>query len=213
MLVEQRSALVKRHAQRVVLVAVPADGRLHDEASFCEQVEGAELACEQERVAERGDDRAGGKAEPCRDGGDRGEQHERARPRDRRILIPGQGIVAWVPHDPARPGGGPEDDVLADHDGVEAGLLGDRGHLDERAQFARRRQRPVLRQDEDEPRRAHRGMPATSAAARSTAARWCGSSSWPGTAARYANGSSIPAESPESVSITLRPQNGTCPAE
>ena len=40
--------------------------------------------------------------------------------------------------------------MLADHDGVEPGILCDDGHLDERAQIARRRQRPVLGEDEDE---------------------------------------------------------------
>ena len=100
------------------------------------------------------------------------------------ILVPGHRVVARVPHDPLGPGARAEHDVLAHHDRVEAGVFGDSGHLDERAQVARRRERPVLAQDEDELEAAQRGTPATSAAAASTAARWCGRSSWPGMAAR-----------------------------
>ncbi len=140
-------------------------------------------------------------------------EHERARPRHRWILVARERVVARVAHDPVRPGARPEDDVLADHDGVEPGILCDDGHLDERAQIARRRQRPVLGEDEDELRGGHRGTPATRAAAASTAACWCGSISWPGTRDRYSNGSSMPAERRESASITARPQKGTWPAE
>ena len=62
-LVEERAALRERHAERLVLVAVPADRRLDDEAALGEEVERAELAGEQERMAQR------------RDHGTRGEPH------------------------------------------------------------------------------------------------------------------------------------------
>ena len=158
-LVEQGAALAERDAERLVLVTVPAHRRLHDEAALREEVERAELAREQQRMAQRRDHRAGGEPEPRRRGGDRREQHERARPRHRRILVSRHRVVARVAHDPVRAGARAEDDVLADHDGVEAGVLGDDGHLDERAQVARRSQRPVLAEHEDEPRNAHRGTP------------------------------------------------------
>ena len=154
--------LRERNAERLVLVAVPAHGRLHDEASLREQVERAELAREQQRMPQRCDHRARGEPQPRRRSGDRRQQDERARPRHRRILVARERVVARVAHDPVRPGARAEDDVLADHDGVEPGVLGDDGHLDERAQVARRRQRPVLGEDEDELRGAHRGTPATS---------------------------------------------------
>src|SRR5262245_44975946 len=51
------------------------------------------------------------------------------------------------------------------------------------------------------------------ARAAASTASWCGCSSWPGTPARKAKGSSIPAERPESASITASPQKGTWPAE
>ena len=72
---------------------------------------------------------------------------------------------------PLGPGARAEHDVLAHHHRVEPGLLGDDRHLDQRAEVARRRERPVLAQDEDELETAQRGTPATSAAAASTAAR------------------------------------------
>ena len=52
MLVEQRTALAERDAERLVFVPVPADGRLDDEAPLGEQVERAELAREEQRVAQ-----------------------------------------------------------------------------------------------------------------------------------------------------------------
>ena len=157
--------------ERLVLVAVPADGRLHDEAALGEEVERAELAREQERMAQRRDHGARSEPHPGRRSGDRREQDERARPRHRRILVPGHRVVAGIPHDPVGSGARAEHDVLAHHHRVEAGLLGDDRHLDERAEVARRRERPVLAQDEDELDVAQRGTPATSAAAASTAAR------------------------------------------
>ena len=159
MLVEQGAAPVERDAERLVLVAVPAHGRLHDEAAFGEQVERAELACEQERVPQRRDHRTGGEPQSGRHGGDRREEDERARPGHRRILVPRHRVVPRVAHDPARPGARAEHDVLAHHHGVEPRLLRDDGHLDERPQVARRRQRPVLAEDEDELRRAQWGTP------------------------------------------------------
>ena len=173
-LVEDAPRLPNGTPSAVVLVPVPADGRLHDETTFREQVERAELTREQQRVAERGDHGAGGEPHPRRRGGDRGEQHERARPRHRGILVPRQRVVAGVAHDPVRPGARAEDDVLADHHRVEAGFLGDTA-ISTRA----RRSRGGVSVQFSLRTRTSRGAltaarPATSAAAASTAARWCG---------------------------------------
>ena len=101
------AALRERHAERVVLVAVPADRRLDDEPALVEQVERAELAGEQQRVAQRGDHGPGGEPHARRRGGDRREQDERARPGHRRVLVPRHRVVARVPHDPLAPALGP----------------------------------------------------------------------------------------------------------
>ena len=103
LLVEQGAAPAERDAERLVLVPVPADGRLHDEAALGEQVERAELAREQQRVPQRRDHGAGGEPQAGRHGGDRREEDERARPRHRRILVPRHRVVARVAHDPVRP--------------------------------------------------------------------------------------------------------------
>ena len=129
MLVEEPPALFEGNAERFVLVAVPADGRLHDEPALAEDVERAELLGEQERVAERRDHGARRQPQARRGGSDRGEQHDRARPRHRRILIAGQRVVARVAHHAVRTCTRAQHDVLAHHHRVEPRPLGDDRHL------------------------------------------------------------------------------------
>ena len=64
MLVEEGAALGERHPERLVLVAVPADGGLDDEPALGEEVERAELAGEQQRMAQRRDHGARGEPQP-----------------------------------------------------------------------------------------------------------------------------------------------------
>ena len=78
------------------------------------------------------------------------EQRERVRPRRRRVLVPGQRVVARVLGHPAGVRTGTEHDVLAHHHRVEPRRLGLDGHPDERSEIARRDQRVVLAEDEDE---------------------------------------------------------------
>jgi hypothetical protein len=63
-LVEQLATTLERHAERLVLGSVPAHGRLDDQATLAKQVERRELFGQQQRVAERHDDRARDQPEP-----------------------------------------------------------------------------------------------------------------------------------------------------
>ena len=149
-LVEQLAAALERHPERLVLGPVPAHRRLDDQAALGQQVERRELLGEQQRVPERRDDRARDQPEPRRRRRDRAQQRERVRPRRRRVLVPGQRVVARVLGHPAGVRPRTEHDVLAHHHRVEPGLLGLDGHPNERAEIARRDERPVLAEDEDE---------------------------------------------------------------
>ena len=137
LLVEDRAALVERHAERLVLLLVPAHRRLHDEAPLAQQVERRELLGQQQRVPQREDHRGQRDAQPRRRGRDRGGQHDRVRPGRGRILVARRGVVARVAHDPAGARGRAEHDVLAEHDRVDARRLGLDGDAHERAQVAR----------------------------------------------------------------------------
>ena len=106
-------------------------------------------------MAERRDDRRRGEPQRGRGGGDGREEDEGARPRHRRVLVAGERVVPRVRHEAVGIGAPAEDDVLADHHGVEAGVLGLLRHADEGAEVARRRQRPVLREDVDQPDATH----------------------------------------------------------
>ena len=136
-LVEQRPAVCERHPQRAVLGLVPADGGEDDEPSLGEDVERGEVLREEERVAERRDDRRRGEPQRRRRGRDRGEDDERARPRHRGVLVSRQRVVARVRHEAFRVGPRAQNDVLARHHGVETRVLGLLGHADERAEVAR----------------------------------------------------------------------------
>ena len=102
-------------------------------------------------MTERRDDRRRREAEPGRRRRDRREEDERAGPRHRRVLIPGKRVLARVGHEAVRVGASAEHDMLAEHDRIEAGLLGLHGHADEPVQVAGVGHRPVLREDVDEP--------------------------------------------------------------
>ena len=82
----------------------------------------------------------------------RREEDERARPRRCRILVARQRVLARVLHPPVRARARAEHDVLAHHHGVEPGVIRHDRHLHERTEVARVDERPVLAQDEDEPR-------------------------------------------------------------
>ena len=159
-LVEQRAAVGEGDAERAVLGLVPADGGEDDEAAPGEEVERREILREQQRVPERRDDRGRGEPERRRRGGDRREEDERARPRHRRVLVAGERVVARVRHRAVRVRAPAEDDVLAHHHRVEAGVLRLLRHAHERAEVVRRRERPVLGEDVDEPDPAHPSAPA-----------------------------------------------------
>ena len=58
-LVEDASALVEWHSEGVVLIPVPTHGRLDDEASLGEQIEGREVLGEGEGVTQWGDESDG----------------------------------------------------------------------------------------------------------------------------------------------------------
>ena len=137
LLVEQLAAPVKRHAQCLVLLLVPAHSGLHDEAALAQEVERRQLLREQQRMAQRVDHRGQGDAQPRRRRGDGRGEHERIRPGRRGILVPGSRVVARVAHDPAGARGGAEHHVLAEHDGVHPRRLGLHGDAHEGAQVAR----------------------------------------------------------------------------
>ena len=102
LLVEDRAALVERHAERLVLLLVPAHGRLHDQAALAQQVERRELLGEQQRMPQRRDHGGQRDAQPRRRRGDGGRQHDRVGPRRGRILVAGRRVVARVAHDARR---------------------------------------------------------------------------------------------------------------
>ncbi len=110
-------------------------------------------------MPQRRDDRARDQPQPGRRGRDRAQEDERVRPRRRRVLVPGERVVARVGRDAVRVGAGTERHVLADHDRVEPGLLGLDRHPHERAEVARRREGPVLGEDQDETGRRRRRRP------------------------------------------------------
>ena len=137
LLVEDRAALVERHAERLVLLLVPAHGRLHDEAALAQQVERRELLGEQQRVAQRVDDCRQRDAQARRRGGDGRRQHERVRPGRGRVLVAGRRVVARVAHDAVRTRGRAEHDVLAEHHRVDPRRLGIDGDAHEGAEVTR----------------------------------------------------------------------------
>ena len=66
------------------------------------------------------------------------------------ILVARQRVLARVRHQAGLAGARTEHDVLADHDRVDAGILGLDRDAHERAQIAGRGERPVLAEDEHE---------------------------------------------------------------
>ena len=149
-LVEQHAAALERHAQRRVLVAVPAHRRQHHQPPARKQVERRQLLGQQQRVAQRRDDRGGGEPDSGGGRGHRAEQHDRARPRHRRVLVAGQRVVARVAHDALARRARPEDEVLAEHDRVRARRLHLDRHRHQRVEGARIDERPLLGEDDDE---------------------------------------------------------------
>ena len=150
MLVEEVTARAEGDAEGLVLRVVPADGGQHHEPPLGEQIERSELAREQQRVAERRDDRACDEPQARRCRSDAREQHERAGPGRRGILVPRQRVLAGVRHQTGLAGARAEHDVLRDHDGVDPGVLRLDRDADERPQVAGRGERPVLAEHEDE---------------------------------------------------------------
>ena len=137
MLVEEAPSLLEGHSERLVLLAVPADRGLHDKAALREEVERSQLAGKDERVPKRREHCDRPEPDASRHRSERREQHERARPRRRRILIAGQRVLARVLHPAGRTRACAEHDVLADHDHVEPRLLRDHPHLDESREIPR----------------------------------------------------------------------------
>ena len=62
MLVEQGAAPAERDTEGGVLVAMPADRRLHDQSALRDEVERPQLAREEQRVPQGSDHRAGREA-------------------------------------------------------------------------------------------------------------------------------------------------------
>ena len=56
LLIKDCSALMKRHAERRILIFVPADRGLDDQSTFRDQIERGELFCKQEGMPERKND-------------------------------------------------------------------------------------------------------------------------------------------------------------
>ena len=137
LLVEDGAAPVERHAERLVLLLVPAHGRLDDEPPLAQQVERRQLLGEQQRMAQREDDRRQRDAQARRGGRDGRGQHERVGPRRRRILVAGRGVVARVAHDAVGARGRAEHDVLAEHHRVDPRRLGLDGDAHEGAEVTR----------------------------------------------------------------------------
>ena len=86
-LVEELAPPLERHPERLVLLAVPAHRRLHDEAPLAQQVERRELVREQDRMAQRRDDRGGDQPQPGRRRRDGAHQDDRVGPGRRGILV------------------------------------------------------------------------------------------------------------------------------
>ena len=154
-LVQQRAPLAERDAERLVLVRQPGHGRLHDQAPAAEQVQRTQLAREEQRVPQRGDDGAGHQADPLGHRGDRGQQDQRAGPGGGRVLVAGQGVLARVGHQPGGARGRAQRDVLADHHRVEAGVLGLARPAHEPGQVPARGHGPVLAEDQAHPQVGH----------------------------------------------------------
>ena len=155
MLIEQRPPGPERDSERLVLGPMPAHRRLDDQAPLGQEIERRQVFGQQERVTQGRDDGAGHQPQPGGRRRDRGQQHERARPRGRGILVAGQGVVARVRGEAVGSGVGSEHHVLADHHGIEPGLFRLHREPDERAEIARGRQGPVLAEDQDELRWRH----------------------------------------------------------
>ena len=62
--IEDRAAAAKRHSHGPILILMPADGRLDDQAALGEQVERGELVCKQQRMPQRSDDRGQRDSDP-----------------------------------------------------------------------------------------------------------------------------------------------------
>ena len=167
-LVDEVAARLPRHAHRLVLGAEPADGGLHDEPAGGEQVEGRELLRQEQRVAQGRDDRRRDEPDALRRRRDRRQHHDGARPGGGRILVAHQGILARVRRAASGVRAGREDDVLAEHDGIDARLLGLDGSADERPQVALGPQRGVLAEDHHHPDRQVRARGAAHVATPST---------------------------------------------
>ena len=145
--------MLERHAERGVLLAMPAHRRLDDEPTLGQQVERRELVGEQQRVAQRRDDCRGDQPQPGRDRGDRAHQDDRVGPRRVRVLVARRRVVARIIGTAAGARRGPEHDVLAQHHPVDPRVLGLGRHPHQSPQIPRRGHRPVFAEDEDEPRR------------------------------------------------------------
>ena len=152
LLVEDRAALAERHAERLVLVRVPATPS----------------------AARRGGPRRAGRASPARfasssgwrsgaitaagdeaqlrgRGGDRAQQHDRVGQGVAGSWLPGSRVVARVRHHARpRPAIGPSTTCSLEHHRVDARVLGLDRHAHEGAEVARRDERPVLAEDEHE---------------------------------------------------------------
>ncbi len=110
-------------------------------------------------MAQRRDHGARDQPDALGDRGDRRQQDHGARPRRRRILIAGQGVLAGVEHEPVPGGAGGEHDVLADHHGVEPGVLSLACPPHQAGQVAAVGHGPVLAEDQAHSRRGHPGPP------------------------------------------------------
>jgi hypothetical protein len=58
MLVQQLATPLERHPERLVLGSMPTHRRLHDQPSSGQEIQGRQLLGQQQRVAQRRDDRA-----------------------------------------------------------------------------------------------------------------------------------------------------------
>ena len=165
-LVEQTAAFAERHAERAVLVSVPAHGWLDHQPALGQQVERGELMGEQQRMAQRRDDRRADHPDARRRRGDGAHQHHAVRPRRGRVLVAGRRVLLGVAHPALGARARPQHDVLGEHHSVDPGVLGLLRDPHDGPQVARVQHGPVLAQDHDQPRPAH----VTAAAMSSTTA-------------------------------------------
>ena len=133
LLVENRPSFGECHANRDVFADRPAHGGLNYEATFGQEIEGAELFGERQWVPKGSNDGGEGHPKAGRGTGDSRCEHHRVRPWCAGVLISRCGVIARVGH---RAGGGrigAKNDVLGQHHRVHAAIFSHAGEFHEAA--------------------------------------------------------------------------------